>query len=183
MSPVFVVVLCLALVWLLLLMLRRESQDELTRGGTGGHGAEFAIRLPRRSLLQQCLSAEDLEYIEGKKSPALLRLFLRERRRLAIAWLRQTRREAQRLLRWHLHSARYAADLRPAAEARLFWAVGLFLLVYAALVAAVWWHGPLGTRRSLESIQRLARILGRLMDRIVAGIAPAALPGMDAAGA
>lgn len=182
MNPVFLTVLCVALVGMLLVMLRRGSQEEILRDDEIFQGSEYMVRLPRRILLDQCLSADDLDYVRLRNSPALLRLFLHERRRLAAAWLRQTRREAQRLLRLHVSSARFAADLRPAAELKLLFAVGLFALVYAAMLAAVWWYGPLNTRRSLQSIQALSGILARLVDRIVAGIIPAGLPAMPAAG-
>jgi len=181
MNPVFLAVLSIALVWMLLLMLRRGSEEDLLRDVEIGEGSEYMVRLPRRALLDQCLSAEDLDYVQLRNSPVLLRLFLHERRRLAIAWLRQTRREAHRLFRLHVRSVRFAHDLRPAAELKLLCAMGLFALVYAAMLAAVWWYGPLRTRRSLQSIQTLAGILARLVDRIVAAIVPGALPGMPAA--
>jgi hypothetical protein len=181
MNPVFIVLLCAAMAWLLVLLLRRGEEEEFDRGAGIPSGSEMVVRLPQRFLLNQCLSAQDLELVRLRHSPALLRLFLHERRRLAVRWLRQTRREAHRLVRLHVHSVRYAADLRPVAEVKLFLAVGLFLLVYAATLTVVWWYGPLRTRRSLQSIQALAGILGRLADRIVAAIVPGAFPGMGTA--
>ncbi len=181
MNPVFIVLLCAAMAWLLVLLLRRGAGEEFGRGAGIPPGSEMVVRLPQRSLLHQCLSAQDLELVRMRQSPALLRLFLRERRRLAITWLRQTRREAHRLIRLHVHSVRYAADLRPVAEVKLFLAVSLFLLVYAVTVSVVWGYGPLRTRRSLQSIQALAGILGGLADRIVTAIVPGALPGMGTA--
>jgi hypothetical protein len=180
MNPVFLTLLCVALVCMLLVMLRRGSQEDLLRDDEICQGSEYMVRLPRRALLDQCLSAGDLDYVSLRNSPPLLRLFLHERRRLAVAWLRQTRREAHRLLRLHVSSVRFAADLRPAAELKLLLAVGLFALVYAAMLAAVWWYGPLNTRRSLQSIHALSGILARLVDRIVAGIVPATLPATAA---
>jgi hypothetical protein len=181
MNPVFLVILCVALVWVLFLMLRRGAQQEAGRAGGIAQGSEYVVRLPRRSLLHECLAVEDLEFIRARKSPPLLRLFLRERRRLAEAWLRETRREAHRLVRLHVNSVRYAADLRPAAEVRLFFAVVLFLLVYVTMLSLVWWFGRWRTRRLLDSIQALAGILARLVDRIVAAVVPGALPGLGAA--
>jgi hypothetical protein len=182
MNPVFLALLCIALVWMVLVICRRGFEEDLLRDDEIFQGGEYSVRLPRRALLDQCLSAGDLDYVRLRNSPALLRLFLQERRRLAVAWLRQTRREAHRLLRLHVSSVRFAADLRPAAELKLWFAVGLFSLVYAAMLAAVWWYGPLNTRRSLQSIQALSGILARLVDRIVASIIPANLPAMPAAG-
>jgi hypothetical protein len=180
MNPAFLAVLCFALIGLLSLILSRGAYDELDRANHTLGNSQLVVSLPKRSLLHRCLSAEDLEFVRLRKSPPLLRLFLHERRRLAMAWLRQTRREARRLVRLHLSSVRFAADLRPAAEAKLFFAVGLFWLVYAALLVAVWWYGSLRTRRSVQSIRALAGILTGLADRIVAGIVPDAMAGMGA---
>jgi hypothetical protein len=179
-NPIFLASICIALLWLLVLMLRRSAGDT-DRVGPFLAGSEYDVRLPARYLLDQCLSAEDLEFVRLRRSPSLRRLFLRERRRLATLWLRETRREAHRLLRLHLNSVRYAADLRPVAESRLFLAVAVFFLVYGALTALVWFYGPLQTRQFLRSTQALARIFARLTDRIAAAIAPGALPGIGAA--
>jgi hypothetical protein len=179
-NPVFLASICIVLVWLLVLMFRRSAGDA-DRIGSSLAGSEYEVRLPARYLLYQCLSAEDLEFVRLRKSPVLLRLFLRERRRLATSWLRETRREAHRLLRLHLNSVRFAADLRPMAESRLFLVVAVFFLVYGALTAVVWFYGPLQTRQFLQSTQALGRIFARLTDRIAAAIAPSALPGIGAA--
>ncbi|HEY7387993.1 MAG TPA: hypothetical protein VH640_05760 [Bryobacteraceae bacterium] len=179
MNPVFLASISVALLWLLFLMLRR-STSEVKRARLSPAGSEYEVRLPPRYLLDQCLSMEDLEFVRRRKSSALLGLFLEERRRLAALWLRETRREAHRLLRLHLNSVRFAADLRPAAESRLFLAVAVFFLIYGALMTAVWFYGPLQTRRFLDSTHALARLLARVTDRIAVTIAPGAVPRMGA---
>jgi hypothetical protein len=178
MSLFLIVGLCATLAALLVVVLRGNRQQE-----TGGNyellnRPESLVRLPDRALLDRCLSAEDLAFISSLESPRLLRLFLRERRRLAIVWLRQTRREAQRLLELHVRSVRYAADLRPGAEAKLFLAAGLFLVVYTMMSGIVLWYGPLRTRRFLQSLQSLAGLLSILGQRIAGGIAPGPLPAI-----
>jgi hypothetical protein len=180
MNPVFLASISVALLWLLFLMLRR-SRAEIGRMALSPGGSEYEVRLPARNLLDECLSMEDLEFVRRRKSRALTGLFLKERRRLAALWLRETRREAHRLFRLHLNSVRFAADLRPAAEARLLFAVAVFFLVYGALITAVWFYGPLQTRQFLHSTHALARILARLTDRIARAIGPVAVPRMSAA--
>jgi hypothetical protein len=180
MNPVFLASISIALVWLLLLMLRRSTSDVGRARLSSAASSEYEVRLPPRYLLDQCLSVEDLEFVRRRKSRALLGLFLDERRRLASLWLHETRREAHRLLRLHLNSVRFAADLRPAAESRLLLAVAVFFLVYSALITAVWFYGPLQTRQFLDSTHALARILARLTDRIAGMIAPDAVPRIGA---
>jgi len=176
MSLALIVGLCATLAALLVLVLRRNHQPEAGGNYELLNRPESVVRLPDRALLDRCLSAEDLAFISSLRSPRLLRLFLRERRRLAIAWLRQTRREAQRLLEFHVRSVRYAADLRPGAEAKLFLAAGLFLVVYTMMLGIVFWYGPVRTRRFLQSLQSLAGVLSLLGERIAGGIASGPLP-------
>jgi len=172
--------LCAALAALVLLVWCRSRQEEEGWSNEIANRPECPVRHPDRALLDRCLSAQDLAFISSFESRALLRLFLRERRRLAVAWLRQTRREAQRLLRLHVRSVRYAADLRPGAEVKLFLAAGLFLMVYGTMLAIVSWYGPLRTRRFLESVQGLAGVLSRLGERIATGIPSGGLPTVNA---
>ena len=177
-----IVGVCAVLVYVLLRLLRRGKEADGTMDNVAESGAPVA-RLPRRSLLDRCLSAEDLEFIESKKSSGLLRLFLRERRRLALAWLRETRREAKRLYGLHVTAVRHATDLRPAAEIKLLFAVGLFTLVYGAMIASVEFYGPFRTRRFLSSLHIMADVLTNLGGRIADSISSAPLALDEARGA
>jgi hypothetical protein len=176
MSLVLIVGLFATLAALLVLVLRRNRQLEAKGKEESPNRLEPTVRLPDRTLLDRCLSAEDLAFISSFESRHLLRLFVHERRRLAIAWLRQTRREAQRLLQLHVRSVRYAADLRPGAEVKLFLAAGLFLIVYGMMLGFVSWYGAVRTRRFLQSLQGLAGLLSQLGERIAAGNASGVLP-------
>jgi hypothetical protein len=187
-NPILIAILCLALVALLYVMLRHAATEHSENAQWGyaewGRSGETAdgsrVRLPPRSLLNQCLSADDLDCVQRRQSRPLLRLFLHERRRLALAWLTETKREAQRLLRLHVHSVRFAPDVRLGAEAKLAISVALFLVVYAALRTLVWWYGPWQTRQSLKSVQALFGVLAQLADRIVGAVIPVG-PQMEAA--
>lgn len=176
MSLALIAGLCAALAALLVLVLRRNREQEPGGSYDSSNRLKPTVRLPDRTLLDQCLSAEDLAFISSFASRHLLWLFVRERRRLAIAWLRQTRREAQRLLQVHVRSVRYAADLRPGAEVKLFLAAGLFLVVYGIMLSIVFWYGPLRTRRFVQSLQGLAGVLSNLGERIAAGIPSGSMP-------
>jgi hypothetical protein len=162
---------------LLLVLAGLRSTGEGAGGSTALPGdAEYLVRLPERGLLDRCLSPEDVEFVAVLNSPPLLRLLLHERRRLALAWLHQTRREAARLYRLHVRSVRHAAGLRPAAEVRLVFAVGLFTVVYALMVGTVWLYGPFRTRAFLHSLKVLAGVLLNLGGRIADTISPNWIP-------
>jgi hypothetical protein len=176
-----IVILCLTLLALLRVVLRRDRQEEPGDLIELPGSPDYRVRLPGRFLLARCLSSEDLEFISERHSSQLLHLFLRERRRLAIGWLRQIRREATHLYRLHVRSVRYAADLRPAAEAKLLVAVVLFSVVYGAMLLAVEMYGPFRTRRFLRWVQSMADVLMQLGGRIAASIAPTGLPDFGTA--
>ena len=176
MSFAFIVGLCATLAALLVLALHRSRRQEAGVSFDFPNRRDTLVRLPDRTLLDRCLSAEDLEFISSLQSQPLLQLFVRERRRLAVAWLRQTRREAQRLLELHVRSVRYAADLQPGAEAKLFLAAGLFVLIYGMMLGIVFWYGPVRTRRFLQSLQGLGGILSQLGERIATSTGSGPLP-------
>ena len=171
MSPLAIVGFGAALLLLLWLAGRRSyaastAPDDLY--------SEYLVRLPPRGLLGRCLALEDVEYAVALGSPEVLRLLLRERRRLALGWLRQTRREASRLFRLHIRMARHASVLRPGAELRLFLQFGVFFLLYQVLAGTVRLYGPFRARTFVNSVQSLADLLGRLGARIAENIVPTA---------
>jgi hypothetical protein len=176
----FIIAIAIALLVFLWVALQRGTDDGSGAIGKLPDAPECLVRLPKRALLDQCLSAEDVEFAATFASPALLRLLVGERRRLALAWLRETRREAARLFRLHVRTVRHSRGLRPASELKLFSAVGLFLISYGVMVASVCLYGPLRTRRFLESLRILADIVSRLGGRIAESASPALVPQMNA---
>src|SRR5690349_13633872 len=61
--------------------------------------APLQADIPSRALMGRILAEEDLGFVAAEHSRQLRRQFLGERRRLALCWLGQTRREATRILR------------------------------------------------------------------------------------
>jgi len=179
---IFIIAISIALLLVLWLAARRGASPVMDRGDLAGP-AECLVQLPARALLDRFLSAEDLEYAATLNSPTLLRMVVRERRRLTAAWLRQTCREAGRLFRVHVRMARQAEGLRPLAELKLVLAVGTFFFVYAVMMCAVAFYGPLQTRSFLASLQRLANVLSRLGGRIADSVSPGLVPQLEGRGA
>jgi len=173
---ILIILIALSLLVLLLLAARRGAGESPKLNTALPEDSDYRVRLPQRALLDRCLSPEDVEFVAVLKARPVFRLFLQERRRLTLCWLRQTRRESARLYSLHVRSVRHAAGLRPAAEAKLFGAVGLFIIVYALMVSTVWLYGPFRARRFLHSLQFLAGLLSDLGVRIANSISPAPLP-------
>ena len=100
---------------------------------------------------------------------------------MAMKWLRVTRRAAGRLYRLHAQAARYAADLRPAAEAGLLLRFGLFQLVYGILTALVLLYGPFRVQALARWVRSLAAVLSGLGGRIAETARPSLAPGVGTA--
>ncbi len=160
----------IGLVMALLLLFWAAGRGRAANLGANRTEEESPVRLPPKALLGRCLSIEDVEFAAQLGCPRIVRLLLRERRRLALKWLRQSRREAGRLLRQHVRAARHARDLRPAAEVRLWFHAGLFLMVYEVLMTAVRLYGPFRTRAFVRSVFAMAGVLANLGDRIAGAI-------------
>ena len=168
----FMIGIALAFLLLLWIAARRGSAEEHHLEDNADGGTPNEVRLPSRALLDQCLSNEDLELVAGVRSRAVLDLFLRERRRIALAWLRETRREAHRLLSLHFRMARHAAGLRPAMEMRVLFAAAAFVVVHAMLFGAVAMYGPFQARGFLRSLRAMAHVLSNLGGRIAESVGP-----------
>ena len=149
---------------LLLLVVKRPANGELAPAG-----------LPDRAIMERILAPEDARYIASLGLPRVHRLFLRERRRLAVRWLRAIRAEATRLFRLHTRAVRQARDVRPMTEVRVACAFALFMLNYAVIAGLVRWYGPFHTGAILRLLDSLSGAMGRLSRQLTAGAgAPAA---------
>jgi hypothetical protein len=71
-------------------------------------------------LIARVFSREDWEFISQTHSPFLERLFLQERKRVALVWVRQTSRDIRQVMRNHTEAAKGAADIRLRTEISLF---------------------------------------------------------------
>lgn len=126
-------------------------------------------RLPERALMDQILSQEDAAFIKSLRSAELHRLFVKERRRLALEWLNEMLREAQRLMAMHGQAARQTTELSLLTELRVAFEHALFLGVYGAVFGLVWLFGPFRMRGMLGAVRSLADAFGVIGRRIAVG--------------
>lgn len=140
------------------------------RSGAAPDASEYLVRLPPSGLLGRCFAEDDFGFVAGLGSRDMARLLVRERRRLALEWLRLTRREAKRLFGLHIRAVRFAADLRPAAEFQFLAQACAFLLTYEVLAALVWFYGPFRARAYAQSIEGLGSVLAALGSAIAQSV-------------
>jgi len=126
------------------------------------------LELPPRTLVERIFAPEDWEFVSRQTPLRVQRIFLEERRAIALSWLRQTRREAARLLDFHLRVVRRNVNLRPAVEIKLALRYVLFLLVCNVLGVLIWLGGPFYSRKmvgyAVGVAQRLSYISGELLE-------------------
>ena len=147
----------LAGVVVLLLCLRLVVQGLRTDGGTVTPDDFAKARLALDSMLvktaaiKRILSDEDLRFIFRSGSTEIRRLFLKERKMLALHWIRTLQKQVAYLMHVHLRLAA-STHLSPTSELKLSAQYVAFVLVSNCLVAFFWLFGPFNAQRVLGYI-------------------------------
>jgi hypothetical protein len=113
-------------------------------------------------FVARVFSNDDFRYVLAINSPALAKLFQRERKQVALAWVRQTSAAIQRTMREHKQVSRTSHDLDAGTEFKLLLLYSELMLLCGVLFVAVRSVGPLGLRRLADYAethsQRLATV-------------------------
>jgi hypothetical protein len=100
-----------------------------------------------QEMLQRIFTKSDYEYVMSAHDRHLSELFLEERRKIALSWVRQIRREILNLRQFHLRAVRFYARLSPRTELRLAFEFLALLCVCRALQIALYLRGPYAAPR------------------------------------
>jgi hypothetical protein len=102
-------------------------------------------------MVARIFASEDLDYIDSSASEEIRRMFLAERKQIALSWVGYLRGNVLSLRRFHLGSARLYAGLNFRSEAAL--AVDFAFLLFACRVLEVmlWLRGPYGALRIVRA--------------------------------
>ena len=90
---------------------------------------------------------DDMEFIASKGPLELQHFFVKERKSLAVRWLRLTQKQVAQLMDIHLKLASYTFEPSPRFEFRLTVNYLYFVLVSNALLTLVWLRGPFNAVR------------------------------------
>lgn len=164
----------LLLLIVLILWIRRATVP--SRGGDLAEGSQdltaLQLELPPRTLVERIFAPEDWEFVSRQTPPQIQRMFLQERRAIALSWLRLTRRQAASLVDSHLRVVRQNVNLRPAVEIRLAFRYVLFLLESEVLGVLIWLGGPFYSRKmvgyAVSMAHQLSYISGQRQESIEA---------------
>ena len=108
------------------------------------------------AAIERIFSPEDMVFISHASSPNARRLFLEERKALAIRWLRKTQKQVAQLMDLHLRIAGDTHEASPRFELKLAAKYLVFLFVSYLLLFLLWLRGPFKASRVVAYTSRVA---------------------------
>jgi hypothetical protein len=147
---------------LIVLLVRSNGfSAQISRVSDGKASVPRAFDDVNEQLSKRIFGCEDWEFVRKRGSQAAQDLFLRERKRLAYAWLLRARADAQSIMRVHRTGSRRMERLHPSLEVRLgcgYIALQMCCRILSALVFLV---GPVRAQKlSIGVTDLLARLRG-----------------------
>jgi len=130
------------------------------------------VELPPRALVERIFDPQDWQFVSMLTPPQVQGIFLRERKALALSWLRQTRKQTGMLMAFHRKAVRTNVDLSPAFELRLAYGYFLFLASYGVLCGLIWLWGPFCARGIVGYVVNISEQLSFLSGRALIGMDP-----------
>ena len=97
-------------------------------------------------FVQKIFSPADQDFVLATNSPELLSLFRRERKKVALLWIRQTSAGIQRIMRQHARVARGNYDLDFGTEMKVIFHYGQIMLICGILAVLIRFAGPMWLR-------------------------------------
>ena len=106
------------------------------------------------AAITRIFSAEDLKFISCSSPRDVQRFFQKERRRLAIRWLRRTQNQIAHIVNLHLKLAGYTYALSPRAEVSLTARYFIFVISSYVVLMFLWLFGPFKSGNVISCMTR-----------------------------
>jgi hypothetical protein len=149
------------LVWALSTKNSGATQSESSRG------SNILALPPARALADRIFAEQDWEFVSRQTRVEIQGALLRERRNLALSWLRQIHSQATQLMRLHRQAARQNTELRPSVEIRLAASYMSFAFLEGLLYALICVRGPFRARKmaghAAEAAERLWTVSRKIL--------------------
>lgn len=129
------------------------------------------------AAIKRIFANEDLEFISRTATRDVQRFFLKERKRLAMQWMRTTRRHVAHLMDLHLKLASYTNEPSPRCEVRLTANYLCFILASNGLITLLSFFGPFKGVRIVAYTLRVAEYLSSILSLQLEKIDPVKLSG------
>lgn len=145
----------------------QEPADTLSEARQALRSLETGL-LPL-DIVERIFAKADCEYVRSQGLDAAYGVFLEERRRIALAWVKQVRQRVMTLWHFHNRAIRHSPDLKFSSEARLGWNFVVLLSACQTLELLIYVVGPFTAPSMVGSASRAAaRICGTLRDTVAA---------------
>ena len=155
----------LLLACLLLLFAARRGEEAASADHQEPH-SPWCTEGSATQIAKHLFGKEDWDYVGGLNSETLKRMFLKERKGLALAWVEAARSEARTLIRVHRTAASTSPHLRPGVELRITYVYAEFLFYCALLAFVIRIRGPVALQSFAELTDarsvRLYEIVGQV---------------------
>jgi len=131
------------------------------RGGEAIIGARQALTTLQLDLLppefvSRLFSAEDFDYVAAASSEDTRRLFLRQRRKIALLWAAQVQNQVLNLKRFHLGRSRFYSRLSVKAELSLALRFAELTAICRVLRIIIYARGPHAARPAVHAMAGIA---------------------------
>jgi hypothetical protein len=126
-------------------------------------------------ILGRIFAKEDLDYVTSETPPCIHELFLEERKRIALSWAGQVRRQLLSLRQFHLGSARFYAQLNFRTEIKLAVEFAALQSACRALQVMLYLRGPYAAPRMVEATATAAATVCGISEKSLAFLKPTQL--------
>lgn len=136
------------------------------------------------NLIARIFDPEDFRYVTAASPGEIGKLFLQERTRISLMWVRRVRSEIRNLMHFHLAYSRLHAKLSLLTEIRLALDFALLLMTCRALRIMLYLRGPYGARAVVGVLTAAAARVCAASEKSLAFLNPPALESLrrDSAG-
>jgi hypothetical protein len=136
------------------------------------------------SLIERIFDPEDFRYVTAASPGEIGKLFLQERTRISLMWVRRVRSEIRNLMHFHLAYSRLHAKLSLLTEIQLALDFAVLLLACRTLRMLLYVRGPYGARAMVGVLTAAAGRVCAASEKSLAFLNPPALESFrrDSAG-
>jgi hypothetical protein len=126
------------------------------------------------NLVERIFDRGDFEYVAAETPCEIRKLFLAERKRISLIWVRRVRAEIRNLMHFHLGYSRFQSKLNLKTELRL--ALDFVLLLLACRTLQLWLYlrGPYSAPAMVGVAAEAAARVCRISEQSLAFLNPAA---------
>ena len=127
------------------------------------------------AAIKRIFATDDMEFVSQEGVGDVQRFFLKERKRLAIQWVRMTQKQVAHLMDLHLKLASYTYEPSPRAEVKLTVTYLCFILASNGVLILLWLFGPFEAVRVVAYTVRAAEYFCSEVTRRLENIDPVRL--------